>query len=115
MFGDSVVRISALEGGWADSSAVFVCWYQEVFRRHGWDVVEMECAPCSALVRSRAEYSTVWACFRSSVNASTLAERMLGMENLACVNGPSVTRTTLGVGSLCLWMRPVTKPFFLLS
>ena len=33
-----VVRITTLVGGRADSSAVSVCWHQEVFWRHGWDV-----------------------------------------------------------------------------
>ena len=56
----------------------------------------MECVPCSALVRSRAEHSTVWAHFRSSVNASARAECVLSTENLTSVNGPSVTLTTPG-------------------
>ena len=38
MSGDGVVRITALEGGWVNSSAVSVCWHREVFWRHGWDV-----------------------------------------------------------------------------
>ena len=59
-------------------------------------MAEMECVPCSAVVRSRAEHSTVWAHFRSSVNASARAECVLSTENLTSVNGPSVTLTTPG-------------------
>lgn len=50
---------------------------------------------CSGLVRSRAEHSMVWACFWSSVNASAQAECMLGMENLAGVDGPTIAITQL--------------------
>ena len=59
-------------------------------------MAEMECVSCSALVRSRAEHSTVWAHFRSSVNASARAECVLSTENLTSVNGPSVNLTTPG-------------------
>ena len=33
-----VLSVAILEGGWADSPAASVCWHQEVFWRHGWDV-----------------------------------------------------------------------------
>ena len=34
--------MATLEGGWVDSSAVFVCWYQEVLWRNSWGVALQE-------------------------------------------------------------------------
>ena len=39
----------------------------------------------------------VWACFWSSVNASAQAEHVLGMENLAIVDSPTIAITQLRI------------------
>ena len=36
LFRDKIFRFAFFKSGWANSSAIFICWGQEVFCRNGW-------------------------------------------------------------------------------